>query len=55
LHLAEATKDPVLIAISHWQMGFVLFALGEFRSARVHLQHTISSFDPIEFHHQSIF
>ena len=55
LRLAEATKDPVLITISRWQMGFTFFALGEFSNARDHLQHVISMYDPIEFHHQSIF
>ena len=55
LRLAEATKDPVLITISRWQLGFTLFAMGEFSNARDHLQHVISMYDPIEFHHQSIF
>ncbi len=55
LRLAEVTQNPVLIDISHWQMGFTFFALGEFSKAQDHLQHIISRRDPIEFHNQSIF
>jgi DNA-binding SARP family transcriptional activator/tetratricopeptide (TPR) repeat protein len=55
LRLSKATDDPVLIAIGHWELGFIQFALGEFAAARQNLRHIISGFDPVEYHNQFIY
>ncbi len=41
LSLAERAADPQLVAWSHWHLGFVLFALGKFVTARDHLEQVI--------------
>jgi predicted ATPase len=51
LRLAQEAGDPLLVALAHWHMGFVLFALGEFTAARAHIQQMISFYDPKEHHH----
>ncbi len=51
LRLAQESGDPLLVALTHWQMGFVLFAMGEFTDARAHLQQMICFYDPQEHHH----
>ena len=55
LELSINADDPIQIAIGRWQLGFVEFALGDFVSAREHLQQVITAFDPGEYHHQFIF
>ena len=55
LQLAIAADNPIQIAIGHWQLGFMNFALGEFTTAREYLQKIITTFDPVEYHHQMIF
>jgi predicted ATPase len=55
LRLAEHTGDPVLIALAHLSLGgFVLLFVGEFASARAHLEHVIAFYDP-EQHHSLAF
>jgi DNA-binding SARP family transcriptional activator/predicted ATPase len=51
--LAQQSGDPLLVALGHWQLGFVSFGLGEFAAARAHLQQVISFYEPQE-HHQSL-
>ncbi len=50
LRLAERTGDPVLIALAHWSLGWVLHFLGEFVSAKAHLEHMIAFYDPKQHH-----
>jgi tetratricopeptide (TPR) repeat protein len=51
LSLAQRVKDPLLVALGHWYLGFVLFSLGDYTTARVHLQQMISFYEPQQ-HHQ---
>jgi predicted ATPase/DNA-binding SARP family transcriptional activator len=51
LNLSQQIEDPMLIMISHWHLGFILFALGEFSQSRVHLQQVISNYEPQKHHH----
>jgi predicted ATPase len=51
LELAHQVQDPLLVMLGHWQVGFILFGLGEFTAAHAHLQEVISSYDPQEHHH----
>jgi predicted ATPase len=53
LSLAQQFGDPLLVALGHWQLGFVSFGLGEYTAARAHLQQVISFYEPQE-HHQSL-
>ncbi|MFN2184032.1 MAG: ATP-binding protein [Anaerolineae bacterium] len=46
LSLAQQTGDPLLIALGHWRLGYVLFALGEFIEARAHLEPMLAFYEP---------
>jgi adenylate cyclase len=50
LSLAHEAGDPLLVAVSHWYLGFIIFALGNFPAARDHLQQVIAFYDPREHH-----
>jgi predicted ATPase/class 3 adenylate cyclase len=52
LKLAQQTGDPVLLAASHWRLGFILFALGEYTAAHAHLEQTMVFHEP--HHHQAL-
>jgi tetratricopeptide (TPR) repeat protein len=52
LRYAQSAQDPLLVALGHWHLGYVLFALGEYTAARTHLQSAISFYKPQE-HHES--
>ncbi|MFN2272607.1 MAG: hypothetical protein ACK2US_17325, partial [Anaerolineae bacterium] len=52
LKLAKQTGDPVLLAASHWRLGFILFALGEYTAAHAHLEKTMVFYEP--HHHQAL-
>jgi DNA-binding SARP family transcriptional activator/predicted ATPase len=53
LSLAEQEGDPLLVMLGHWHLGFVLFGLGEYATARSHLLQVISFYDPRQ-HHQPL-
>jgi DNA-binding SARP family transcriptional activator/predicted ATPase len=46
LSLAQRTGDPLLVALGHWRLGYVLFALGEFIEARAHLEPMLAFYEP---------
>ena len=46
LSLAQQAGDPLLVAVAHSYLGFVLFALGEYTAARAHLQQMIAFYEP---------
>ena len=50
LLLAEATKNPLLVMLCHWFLGFILFCLGEFTAVREHLRQVTDFYD-YEKHH----
>jgi predicted ATPase/DNA-binding SARP family transcriptional activator len=50
LRLAQQTGDPLLVALGHWRLGYVLFALGEFSEARAHLESMLAFYEP-QHHH----
>jgi predicted ATPase len=51
LSLAQRAKDPLLVALGHWHLGLVLFGLGEYTTARAHLEQMISFYEPQQHHH----
>jgi len=53
LSMAQQAGDLLMVAISHWYLGFVSFGLGEFTTALDHLEQMISFYDPQQ-HHQPI-
>jgi adenylate cyclase len=55
LSLALRAKDPQLVAVSHWHLGFILFSLGEYTSARAHLKQMISFYEPHQHHYPLVF
>jgi predicted ATPase len=51
LTLAQQAEEPLLVALDHFYLGAVSFALGEFTTARTHFQEMISFYDPQQHHH----
>jgi predicted ATPase len=51
LTLAHRAGDPLLVSLGHWYLGFISFALGEFTTARAHLEEVISFYEPHLHHH----
>lgn len=51
LSLAQQESDPLLVMLGHWYLGFVSFGLGQYATARSHLEQVISFYDPRQ-HHQ---
>jgi tetratricopeptide (TPR) repeat protein len=54
LSLAQQAGDPLLVALHHWHVGYVLFGLGEYLAARAHFQQVISFYVPREHHHSLV-
>jgi DNA-binding SARP family transcriptional activator/tetratricopeptide (TPR) repeat protein len=52
LNVAQQIGDPVLLTASHWRLGFISFALGEYGAAHAHLEQTIAFYEP--HHHQAL-
>jgi predicted ATPase len=52
LSLARQAEDPLLVVLSHWCLGFILFCLGEYTTALAHLEEVIAFYDPDQ-HHRS--
>jgi len=50
LNLAQRARDPLLVALDHAYPGFILFCLGEYRTARTHLGQMISFYNPQQHH-----
>jgi predicted ATPase len=50
LHLAERAQDSALLPEAHHVMGMASFVLGEFISARAHLEQGIALYDPQREH-----
>jgi predicted ATPase len=46
LSLATGAKDPVLVALARWSLGYDLVRVGEFASGLAHLEHVIAFYDP---------
>jgi predicted ATPase len=46
LSLAQQAEDPLLVALGHWRLGFILFCLGEYTAARTHLKQMIAFYEP---------
>ncbi len=55
LALAQQAGDPLFVALSHWHLGYVLFGLGEYTTARTHLQQVIAFYRPREHHRSFVF
>ncbi|MEJ2266573.1 MAG: hypothetical protein P8X95_24260, partial [Anaerolineales bacterium] len=53
LGLAEQANDPILVAEGHWYLGVIQFCLGDYTTARDHLEQVASFYDP-EQHHRSL-
>jgi DNA-binding winged helix-turn-helix (wHTH) protein/tetratricopeptide (TPR) repeat protein len=46
MRLAQSVHDPSLLPLAHMALGFTLYAVGEFTSARSHLEQAITLYDP---------
>jgi DNA-binding SARP family transcriptional activator/predicted ATPase len=55
LSLAQRAKDPLHVALGHWYLGFILFCLGEYTTARAHLEQMISFYEPQQHHRSFLF
>jgi DNA-binding SARP family transcriptional activator len=54
LSLARQSEDPLLAALCHFYLGFISFSLGEYTTARAHLDQTVSFYDPQQHHHSFV-
>jgi predicted ATPase len=52
LSLAQQAEDPLLVALGHWLLGFILFCLAEYTTALGHLEQVMSFYSPAQ-HHRS--
>jgi predicted ATPase len=50
LGVAEQAGDPLVAAVSHWCLGFILFSQGQYARAHAHLGQTISFYEPKQHH-----
>jgi len=50
LRLAQSVQDPALLLSAHYVLGNTLPLLGEFASARVHVERGITLYDPQQHH-----
>jgi tetratricopeptide (TPR) repeat protein len=55
LSLAQDTEDPLLVALGHWYLGFVLFFLGEYTTAQSHFELMIAFYEPQQHHQPFVF
>ncbi|NIN69149.1 MAG: AAA family ATPase, partial [Anaerolineae bacterium] len=55
LSLAQQAGDPLLVALGHWHLGYISFALGDYTTARAHLEQVISFYAPQDHHHSLVF
>jgi len=56
LGLAQREQDPILLMEAYWRQGGTLFYLGEFGSARAHLEQSLTLYDPQRHHsHVSLY
>jgi predicted ATPase len=47
--LAQQAQDSVLLVEAHYAMGTVLYALGEWISARAHFEQVLALYDPLQW------
>jgi len=55
LSLAEQAGDPLVVAVSHWHVGYSLFGLGDYTAGRAHLDQMISFYKPQQHHRPLVF
>ncbi|NVM26883.1 MAG: hypothetical protein HWN70_13335, partial [Desulfobacterales bacterium] len=55
LSLAQRAEDPLLVALGHWYLGFILFCLGEYATAQSHLEQMIAFYEPQQHHQPFVF
>jgi predicted ATPase/DNA-binding SARP family transcriptional activator len=55
LSLAQQSGDALLEALAHTYLGFILFCLGEFATARANFQQMISFYKPHQHHRALVF
>jgi DNA-binding SARP family transcriptional activator/predicted ATPase len=55
LNLAQAAGDPLVMALCGWHLGFIAFALGEYTTARAHLERVIAFYHPEQHHRSFVF
>jgi predicted ATPase len=54
LCIAHNSEDPLLVAMCHWYLGFILFSLGKFTNASAHFEQVISFYEPQTHHRQFV-
>ena len=55
LSLAQQINDPLLVALGHWNQGFIWFHLGDYTTSRAHLKYVIDFYNPEQHHHSLVF
>ncbi len=50
LILAEQLGDPLLVMLGDWCLGVVTFYMGQFETARAHLERVVASYEPDRHH-----
>ncbi|MFN2304306.1 MAG: hypothetical protein ACK2TV_11315, partial [Anaerolineales bacterium] len=54
LSLAQQTDDPILVAMSYWYLGFILFIFGDIISAQAYFKQVTDFYDPEQHHQQFV-
>ena len=52
LSVAEGAWNPLQIATCHWNLGFISFGMGEFKTAHDHFEQVLKFYEP-QAHHQA--
>jgi predicted ATPase len=55
LSLAKQENVPILVAEGNWLLGFLKFCLGDYITARSHLEHVIAFYNPEQHHRPLVF
>jgi DNA-binding SARP family transcriptional activator/predicted ATPase len=55
LSLSQHAGDVMLAAVGHWNVGLVLFALGEYVQSRDHLKPLIDLYEPDQHHQEFVY
>ena len=50
LTLGEELGNPLLESLGHWYLGFIFFAVGDYTTAKAHLEKVLDFYDPSTHH-----
>ncbi len=54
IHVAQQADDPLNESLGYWILGFLLFGMGDYTSARSYLEKAVNYYVPEEHHQLSV-